>query len=50
VHPIRIRKQAELINRMLEAIAGDLVPKRLGRLEPRAKKRRPQTYQLFTQA
>jgi hypothetical protein len=43
------RKQAELINRMLEAIAGDLVPKRPGRLEPRAKKRRPKTYQLLTQ-
>jgi hypothetical protein len=43
------RKQAELINRMLDAIAGDLVPKRPGRLEPRAKKRRPKNYQLLTQ-
>jgi hypothetical protein len=42
------RKQAELINRMLDAIAGDLVPKRPGRLEPRAKKRRPKNYQLLT--
>ena len=42
------RKQAELIARMLEAIAGDLVPHRPGRSEPRAKKRRPKTYQLLT--
>jgi hypothetical protein len=43
------RKQAELINRMLDAIAGDLVPKRPGRQEPRATKRRPKTYQMLTQ-
>jgi hypothetical protein len=43
------RKQAELINRMLEAIAGDLVPRRPGRKEPRATKRRPKTYQMLTQ-
>jgi hypothetical protein len=42
------RKQAELINRMLDALAGDLVPKRPGRLEPRARKRRPKNYQLLT--
>jgi hypothetical protein len=43
------RKQAELIHRMLEAIAGDLVPHRPNRSEPRAKKRRPKTYQLLTE-
>jgi hypothetical protein len=43
------RKQAELINRMLDAIAGDLVPHRPGRCEPRARKRRPKTYQLLTE-
>jgi len=42
------RKQAELINRLLEDIAGDLVPHRPGRLEPRARKRRPKNYQLLT--
>ena len=43
------RKQAELIHRMWEAIAGDLVPHRPNRSEPRAKKRRPKTYQLLTE-
>jgi hypothetical protein len=43
------RKQAELINRMLAAIASDPVPFRPGRSEPRARKRRPKTYQLLTQ-
>ena len=42
------RKQAELINRMLEDMAKDLVPHRPGRLEPRARKRRPKNYQLLT--
>ena len=42
------RKQAELINRLLEDIAGDLVPHRPGRLEPRARKRRPKNYQPLT--
>jgi len=41
------RKQAELINRMLDAIAADPVPLRPGRSEPRAKKRRPKTYQVL---
>jgi Transposase DDE domain/Insertion element 4 transposase N-terminal len=41
------RKQAELIRRMLERIAGDPVPRRPGRSEPRAKKRRPKNYQLL---
>jgi len=43
------RKQAELIQRMLEAIATDPNPSRPGRSEPRAKKRRPKNYQLLTQ-
>jgi Transposase DDE domain/Insertion element 4 transposase N-terminal len=43
------RKQAELIGRMLEAIAADPLPLRPGRTEPRAKKRRPKTHQLLTQ-
>jgi hypothetical protein len=42
------RKQTELINRMLMAIASDLLPARPGRSEPRAKKRRPKNYQLLT--
>jgi hypothetical protein len=41
------RKQAELIHRMLERIAGDAIPRRPGRSEPRAKKRRPKNYQLL---
>jgi hypothetical protein len=41
------RKQAELINRMLQRIAGDPLPYRPGRTEPRAKKRRPKNYQLL---
>jgi hypothetical protein len=43
------RKQAELIHRMLEAIATDPNPARPGRSEPRARKRRPKTHQLLTQ-
>ena len=35
------KKQEELIDRLLETIAGDLVPDRPGRREPRAVKRRP---------
>jgi hypothetical protein len=42
------RKQAELINRMLAIIAGDVVPNRPDRSEPRARKRRPKNYQLLT--
>jgi len=42
------RKQAELIRRMLEAIAADPLPLRPGRAQPRAKKRRPKNYQLLT--
>jgi len=43
------RKQAELIHHMLGRLAGDLVPHRPNRSEPRAKKRRPKTYQLLTE-
>jgi hypothetical protein len=42
------RKQTELINRMLAIIAGDIVPARPNRSEPRAKKRRPKNYKLLT--
>jgi hypothetical protein len=42
------RKQAQLIDQLLTQIAGDLVPYRPGRLEPRARKRRPKNYQLLT--
>jgi hypothetical protein len=42
------RKQAELINRLLESIARDPIPHRPGRVEPRARKRRPKNYQLLT--
>ena len=42
------RKQAELLNLMLEIIAADHVPFRPYRNEPRAKKRRPKNYHLLT--
>ena len=42
------RKQAELINQMLALIASDALPHRPGRSEPRARKRRPKSYQLLT--
>jgi len=42
------RKQAQLIDQLLTQIAGDTVPHRPGRLEPRARKRRPKNYQLLT--
>jgi hypothetical protein len=42
------RKQAALIDQLLTQIAGDPVPHRPGRLEPRARKRRPKNYQLLT--
>jgi len=43
-----VRKRAQLYDQMLGVIAGDLVPERPSRSEPRAKKRRPKTYQLMT--
>ncbi len=42
------RKQEQLIDQMLAAIARDPVPPRPGRSEPRARKRRPKNYQLLT--
>jgi hypothetical protein len=44
----RPRKQAELLDYLLETIAADQVPHRPNRSEPRAKKRRPKNYQLLT--
>jgi len=43
------RKQSRLLEQMLRAIASDLLPERPGRIEPRAKKRRPKNYHLLTQ-
>ena len=43
-----VRKRERLYDQMLGVIAGDLVPERPHRSEPRAKKRRPKTYQLMT--
>jgi hypothetical protein len=40
-------KQRQLWNQLLALIAGDLVPLRPGRQEPRAVKRRPKAYQLL---
>lgn len=42
------RKQDALIEEMLAMIAGDCVPERPGRSEPRAKKRRAKNYHLLT--
>jgi hypothetical protein len=42
------RVQQKLIGQMLALIAGDPVPERPGRSEPRAKKRRGKNYQLLT--
>lgn len=42
------RKQDALITALLVSIAGDLVPDRPGRREPRAVKRRPKSLQLLT--
>jgi len=43
-----VRKRERLFDQMLGVIAGDLVPERPHRSEPRAKKRRPKPYQLMT--
>jgi hypothetical protein len=40
-------KQKRLLRRLLHVIAGDIVPERPGRREPRALKRRPKPYQLL---
>jgi hypothetical protein len=42
------RKQSLLIEEMLRLIASDQLPERPGRVEPRAKKRRPKNYHLLT--
>ena len=42
------RKQEALLEEMLAMIAGDCVPERPGRSEPRAKKRRAKNYHLLT--
>jgi hypothetical protein len=42
------RKQKLLLDSLLATIASDLLPKRPGRAEPRAKKRRPKNYHLLT--
>ena len=42
------RKQSRLVATLLEVIAGDPVPERPDRSEPRAKKRRPKNFQLLT--
>lgn len=42
------RQQQKLIDQMLALIAGDAVPLRPGRSEPRARKRRAKNYQLLT--
>ncbi len=44
----RARKQAALLDALLEIIAQDQVPERPGRNEPRAKKRRAKNYHLLT--
>jgi len=44
----RPRKQDQLIDQMLVAMARDPVPERSARSEPRARKRRPKNYQLLT--
>jgi len=41
------KKQKQLMAQLLEVIASDQVPERLGRREPRAVKRRPKPYQLL---
>ena len=41
------KKQNRLLARLLEVIANDEVPDRPGRREPRARKRRPKSYQLL---
>lgn len=44
----RPRRQDALIEQMLAVIAGDPVPDRPDRSEPRAKKRRPKNYHFLT--
>lgn len=42
------KRHRALIRKLLAALAGDLVPHRPGRREPRAAKRRPKPYPLLT--
>jgi hypothetical protein len=44
----RPRRQAALLEQLLQNIAKDLLPIRPGRVEPRARKRRPKNYHLLT--
>jgi len=44
----RTRRQKALLEDLLRTIARDLLPHRPGRVEPRAKKRRPKNYHLLT--
>jgi Transposase DDE domain len=44
----RPRRQRQLLDDLLLAIARDELPERPGRVEPRAKKRRPKNYHLLT--
>jgi hypothetical protein len=41
------KKQKQLLDKLLEVIARDLLPERFGRYEPRAVKRRPKPYPLL---
>ena len=45
-----VRQQAALERELLRLIAFDQLPQRPGRVEPRAKKRRPKNYQLLTKS
>jgi hypothetical protein len=45
---LSVRQQAALESELLRLIAFDPLPQRPGRVEPRAKKRRPKNYQLLT--
>jgi len=42
------RRQSQLLDQLLEAIAHDVLPERPGRAEPRARKRRAKNYHLLT--
>jgi len=42
------REQGRLIRLLYESVAGNIIPERPGRSEPRAVKRRPKPYQLLT--
>jgi hypothetical protein len=45
---LSVRQQATLESELLRLVASDQVRPRPGRVEPRAKKRRPKNYQLLT--